>query len=163
MGSSCSKDPNSLMDLGEGLLKTQGDSEGQGSLVRRRPWHHRVRHDWATARQQHDTGHFHPEPSKSGVRLALTAYLSVDQPCLKCPLATYDQWLSSWATSDALVTTWMLTTRQTLRRGWTCIFLSVLRDFHYVNRKEKKKKKHLQGLYHLHKSIHLVGSSLVRP
>ena len=31
---------------------------------------------------------------------ALTAYLSLDQPCLEGPLATDDQGLASWAACD---------------------------------------------------------------
>ena len=118
----------------------------------------RVGHNWVTERQQHDTFHFHSEPSKSGVCFALTAYLSLDKPCLKCPLATYDQWLSLWAACDALVIPQMLTTRQTLKRGCTCIFLSVLRDFHYVNRKEKKEKTPPRSLSFA--QVHTLGSTL---
>ena len=38
--------------IGHEFEQTPGDSEGQGSLSCCRPWGQRVRHDWATERQQ---------------------------------------------------------------------------------------------------------------
>ena len=36
---------------GHELGQTLGDGEGQGGLARCSPWHHRVRHEWATEQQ----------------------------------------------------------------------------------------------------------------
>ena len=36
---------------GHELGQTLGDGEGQRGLARCSPWHHRVRHDWATEQQ----------------------------------------------------------------------------------------------------------------